>query len=166
MLAKLYAAGFLPEVWIPDEETLARRRNVTRRNQLVKGRVRLKAMTQSILHAHLVPSCPHSDLFGVKGRAWLHAQHLPDGEREAVERHTAEYDRLTGSQKGVERDIARVALADTSVRRLMTIPGVDMVVAVGLMAAIGKIERFANPDKFAAYFGLNLECAPWIGQIE
>jgi hypothetical protein len=37
----------------------------------------------------------------------------------------------------------------------MTIPGIDMVVAVGLMAAIGKIERFETPDKLAAYIGLN-----------
>ena len=69
VLAQLYAAGFLPEVWIPDEATLSRRRQVTRRNQLVKQRVRLKSMTQSILHAHLLPRCPHADLFGIKGRA-------------------------------------------------------------------------------------------------
>jgi hypothetical protein len=31
----------------------------------------------------------------------------------------------------------------------MTIPGIDMVVAVGLMAAIGKIERFDKPEKLA-----------------
>jgi transposase len=57
--------------------------------------------------------------------------------------------------KGVERDIARAALADPNVTRLMTIPGIDMVVAVGLMAAIGRIERFSNPGKLAAYIGLN-----------
>jgi transposase len=43
VLAKLYGAGFLPEVWTPDEATLARRRQVARRTQLVKHRVRLKA---------------------------------------------------------------------------------------------------------------------------
>lgn len=47
VLAKLYAAGFLPEVWIPDAATLARRRQVTRRTQLVRQRVRLKSMIQS-----------------------------------------------------------------------------------------------------------------------
>ncbi len=36
VLAQLYAAGFLPEVWIPDAATLARRRQVTRRTQLVR----------------------------------------------------------------------------------------------------------------------------------
>jgi len=155
VLAQLYAAGFLPEVWVPDESTLSRRRQVTRRNQFVKQRVRLKAITQSILHAHLVPRCPHADLFGIKGRAWLRAQWLPEDEREAVERHIDEYDRLTEAQSGVEREIARAAIGDPHVKRLMTIPGFDVVVAVGLMAAIGRIERFAQPDKLVAYFGLN-----------
>lgn len=155
VLAKLYAAGFLPEVWIPDAATLARRRQVTRRTQLVRQRVRLKSIVQSILHANLLPRCPHADLFGGKGRAWLQAQHLPKDESEAIEQHVQEYDRLSEALKGIERDIARVALSDPNVKRLMTIPGIDVVVAVGLMAAIGTIERFETPDKLVAYIGLN-----------
>lgn len=112
VLAKLYAAGFLPEVWIPDAATLARRRQVTRRTQLVRQRVRLKSMIQSILHANLIPRCPHVDLLGGKGRAWVRAQYLPKDEHDAVEQHTQEYDRLTEAQAGVERDIAKAALAD------------------------------------------------------
>ena len=155
VLAKLYAAGFLPEVWIPDAATLARRRQVTRRRQLVRQRVRLKSMIQSILHANLLPQCPFADLLGGKGRSWLKAQYLPDDERKAVEQHTEEYDRLSDALKGVERDIAQTALADSNVKRLMTIPGIDMIVAVGVMAAIGRIDRFDSPDKLAAYIGLN-----------
>jgi transposase len=37
----------------------------------------------------------------------------------------------------------------------MTVPGIDMVVATGHLAAIGPIERFAGPDKLVAYLGLN-----------
>src|SRR3712207_777653 len=37
----------------------------------------------------------------------------------------------------------------------MTVPGIDMVVATGLMAAIGPVARFAGPDKLVAYLGLN-----------
>jgi hypothetical protein len=61
VLARLYASGFLPEVWVPDQRTLALRRQVTRRNQIVRQRARLKTIIQSILHAHLVPPCPHAD---------------------------------------------------------------------------------------------------------
>ena len=84
VLARLYASGFLPEVWIPDEATLGLRRQVTRRTQIVRQRARLKTIVQSILHAHLVPPCPHADLFGPRGRAWLLAQALPPDEGDAT----------------------------------------------------------------------------------
>jgi transposase len=155
VLARLYASNFLPEVWVADQRTLALRRQVTRRNQVVRQRVRLKTIVQSILHAHLVPQCPHADLFGGKGRAWLAAQHLPPDERDAVERHVREYDRISEDLRVAERELARDALADAGVKRLMTVPGIDMVVAVGLTAAIGAIERFERPDQLVSYFGLN-----------
>ncbi|MGG5890657.1 IS110 family transposase [Falsiroseomonas sp. HC035] len=155
VLARLYASNFLPEVWVPDAKTQALRRQVTRRNQIVRQRVRLKTITQSILQAHLLPQCPHADLFGNRGWNWLLAQHLPPDEREAVERHLREYDRLGEDLKVVERELARDALADGSVKRLMTIPGIDMVVALGLTAAIGPIARFKGPDQLVSYMGLN-----------
>ena len=71
VLAKLYATGFLPEVWMPDPRTLASRRQVARRTQLVRQRVRLKNLIQSILHTHLIPPCPHGNLVGISGRRWL-----------------------------------------------------------------------------------------------
>ena len=149
------SSGFLPEVWIADEPTQALRRQVTRRNQIVRQRSRLKNVIQSILHAHLIPSCPHQDLCGPRGRAWLAEQVVPEDERLAVERHLREFDRLGEDLKVVERDLARSALADESVTRLMTIPGIDMVVALALKAAIGDIARFERPQKLVSYLGLN-----------
>jgi transposase len=155
VLARLYASGFLPEVWVPDQRTLSLRRQVTRRNQIVCQRVRLKTMVQAILHAHLVPQCPHADILGPKGRAWLLAQLLPDDESTAIERHIREYDRLTDDLRVVERELARDALGSAETKRLMTIPGIDMVVAVGLLAAIGPIDRFTSPGRLVAFLGLN-----------
>jgi transposase len=155
VLAQLYASGFLPEVWIPDEPTQALRRQVTRRNQIVRQRSRLKNIIQSILHGHLIPSCPHADLCGAKGRAWLIDQVVPEDERLAIERHLREFDRLGEDLKVIERDLARSALADEGVKRLMTIPGVDMVVALAIVAAIGEVTRFDEPQKLVSYLGLN-----------
>lgn len=155
VLARLYASGFLPEVWVPDQSTLRLRRQVTRRNQIVRQRVRLKTMIQAILHAHLVPQCPHADILGPKGRAWLLTQLLPEDESAAIERHIREYDRLTDDLRVVERELARDALGSAETKRLMTIPGIDMVVAVGLLAAIGPIDRFTSPGRLVAFLGLN-----------
>jgi transposase len=155
VLAQLYASGFLPEVWIPDAPTQALRRQVTRRNQIVRQRSRLKNIIQSILHAHLIPSCPHADLCGAKGRAWLDQQVVPEDERLAIERHVREFDRLGEDLRVIERDLARSALADDGVKRLMTIPGVDMTVALAMKAAIGEVTRFDEPQKLVSYLGLN-----------
>ena len=85
VLAQLLAAGFLPSVWIADEQTQALRRQVARRAHIVRQRTRLKNRVQSILHRNLVPRCPAADLFGHKGRSWLAEQELPADERQAVE---------------------------------------------------------------------------------
>jgi transposase len=80
---------------------------------------------------------------------------LPPDEQGAVERHLREYDRLGEDLKVVERELERDAPADANIRRLMTIPGIDMVVALGPSAAIGTISRFRGPDQLVAYIGLN-----------
>ena len=155
VLAQLYASGFLPEVWIPDDATQALRRQVTRRNQIVRQRSRLKNIIQSILHSHLIPSCPHADLCGAKGRSWLGEQIVPEDERLAIDRHMREFDRLGEDLQVIERDLARSALADDGVKRLMTIPGIDMIVALAMKAAIGDVSRFDEPQKLVSYLGLN-----------
>jgi transposase len=40
------------------------------------------------------------------------------------------------------------------VKLLMTIPGVDFTVAESIYSTLGDIDRFATPDRAAAYFGL------------
>ncbi|MGZ4248751.1 MAG: IS110 family transposase [Solirubrobacteraceae bacterium] len=45
LLAQLLAAGFIAEVWTPDEQTRVRRRLISRRIQLVRQRVREKTST-------------------------------------------------------------------------------------------------------------------------
>ena len=54
-----------------------------------------------------------------------------------------------------DRAIAEQALASVEIRRLMTIPGVDVTTAATLMAAIGEIERFPNPRCLVGYLGLD-----------
>ena len=107
------------------------------------------------LHAHLIPKCPHADLFNGRGRAWLARQPLPDGERSAIERHVRELDRLAEDLDILDQEIAQSALDDLSIKRLITITGVNLTVAAGIMAAIGDIGRFKSPGKLVSYFGLN-----------
>lgn len=155
VLANLHAAGYLPEVWTPDAATERLRRLVARRDQVVKHRTRIKNEVHAILHAHLIPRCPHADLFNQRGRAWLGRQPLPDDEKGAIERHVRELDRLGEDLVLLDREVAQAVIMDPAVARLITITGINVVVAAGLVAAIGDIRRFASPQKLVSYVGLN-----------
>lgn len=91
VLASLRAADFLPEIWLPDAETERPRRLITRRDQIVRHRTRIKNEVHSILHAHLIPKYPHADLFSRVGRAWLGRQPLPVDGLATIERHLASW---------------------------------------------------------------------------
>ena len=55
----------------------------------------------------------------------------------------------------LDRDIAQAAIEDPTVKRLLTITGVNLIVAAGLGAAIGDVRRFPDPQKLVSYVGLN-----------
>jgi hypothetical protein len=98
---------------------------------------------------------PASDLFGVKGRRWLAAQQLAVCERETVDAGLRQVDFLDAEIAAVDRLIAAEALSWPEVKRLMTVPGVNVIVAATFMAAVGDICRFADRRKLTAYLGLD-----------
>jgi hypothetical protein len=97
------------------------------------------------------------DLFSGKGRTWLAAQPLEDDERTTINGWLAELDRLAVDLARVDTSLAQIGLGDDHVRRLMTITGINLTVAIGLTAAIGDITRFASSEKLVSY-GLGRGC--------
>jgi transposase len=55
--------------------------------------------------------------------------------------------------KLIDADLARVALGCESTKRLMTIPGVDVTVAMSITAVVGDFSRFSSPNKLVRYLG-------------
>jgi hypothetical protein len=110
---------------------------------------------QAILHRNLVPRCPASDLFGIKGRSWLAQQDLPPDEQAAATALLRQLDFHAEELALTGQDLARVALGREEIRRLMTIPGVDATVALSIVAAVGDFTRFRTPERLVSYFGLN-----------
>jgi transposase len=131
VLENLHAADFLPEVRIPDAETEQLRRLDARHNQVVKHQTRIKNKVHAILHAHLIPRCPHADLFDRRGREWLMRQPPPSDETTAIERHVRELDRLGEDLVLLDREVAQTILGNPTVERLITITGAKITVALG-----------------------------------
>jgi transposase len=154
-LAKLLAAGSLEGLWMPDERTRALRRRLQRRSQLVKARTRAKNEVHGALIRRLVRKPQVSDLFGVAGRRWLEGVELPDEERETVDSALRQIDFLEQELAEAERVIAHDALSSVEARRLMTVPGVNVITAATFLAAIGDIRRFEETRKLVAYLGLD-----------
>ena len=154
-LCELLAAGFLPEVWGPGEGTRALRRRVARRAALVRQRTRAKNELHAVLARNLKQKPPISDVFGVRGRAWLEALSLPADERETVAGCLRQVDFLDREVAEAERALARSALESAEIRRLMSVPGVNLVSAATFWATVGDVRRFETPRKLVSYVGLD-----------
>jgi hypothetical protein len=140
---------------MPDERTRVMRRRLSRRSQLVGARTRAKNEVHAILMRRLKGRPEASDLFGKKGRAWLAELELPIEERETLDSGLRQIDFLNGEVAVVERAIAHDALNWPDARRLMTVPGVNLIVAVTFLATIGDVHRFPDRRKLVAYLGLD-----------
>src|SRR6266542_559897 len=154
-LAKLLAGGFLPAVWLPDEQTRILRRRISARAQLVRQRTRAKNQVHATLIRNLKGKPPVSDLFGARGRRWLAAQVLPEDERETVAACLRQIEFLDREIALIERALAEQVLASAEMRRLLTLPGVNFVTAAALIAAIGDIGRFPSARQLVSYLGLD-----------
>ncbi len=154
-LARLLAAGSLDGVWMPDRWTWMMRRRLSRRSQLVWARNRSKNQIHAVLMRQLIGRPPFSDLFGVKGRRWLSGLRLAPEESETVGAAMRQIEFLEKEIAEVERLIAGAALESAQIKRLMSVPGVNVIVAASFMAAIGDIHRFQNPRKLVGYLGLD-----------
>lgn len=82
------------------------------------------------------------------------AQDYTDTERFILDNTVALLDDTERRIAAVDEQLKAQATIELEVRLLMTIPGVNVVIAVGLFAEIGDITRFATPNKLASYFGL------------
>src|SRR5215211_3338187 len=154
-LAKLLASGELEAVWMPDRATQVMRRRLQRRSQLIWGRSKAKNQIHAVLMRQLIGRAPFSDLFGVKGRQWLGGLELPVEERESVDSALRQVEFLDSEIEAVERLIAADALGSPEIRRLMTVPGVNVICAATFTAAIGEIGRFETQRKLVGYLGLD-----------
>jgi len=154
-LASLCWKGELEAVWMPDERCQILRRRLTRRTQLVHARTRAKNEISAVLQRRLVERPAFADLFGVTGRRWLAEVELPLEERESVDAGLRQIAFLDVEIKAVEKLIAQQALSWPEIRRLMTVPGVNLICAATFIGAIGRADRFFTQRKLVAYLGLD-----------
>ena len=153
VLAQLLRTDFLPDVWRPDSHTRDLRHLTTRRASLVSDRTRVKNRLHAVLHQRLI-HCPVKDLFSKQGLTWLRALELDAHGRATLDSDLKLLDSIEAELTSLMPTIASAAWPDERVRLLMTLPGVDVTVAVALLGAFGDVSRFRDGDAAASYLGL------------
>lgn len=175
-LAELLAAGFVAEVWCPDEQTRALRRWVARRAQLVRQRSRAKNEIAAALQRNLLDRPEVYDLAGTKGRRFLEGLELPANERNTVAGCLRQISFLDEELALVDRALAEAAVESEQMRRLMTVPGSTCTrprrlwpawvrsAALGTRASSsptsGSIPRCASPERSPRATGTSRSRAP------
>jgi transposase len=155
VLAQLLRADYLPAVWVPDEATMRLRNLCSYREGLVRQRTQAKNRIHAVLHRTLTPVPTLADLFCSSGMHFLKQVSLPSHEQFVLDGELAMLQALNDQIKLAEHELARTAAQSKGVRLLLSLPGVSQQVAIGILAAVGDIARFAGPKKLVSYLGLD-----------
>ena len=153
VLAQLMRCDYLPDVWQPDDTTQTWRSLVTHRTGLMGQRARHKNRIQCLLGRLLVKS-PCTHLWSKVGLAWLKAVPLAPANRLILESELRLLDQVEQELLVMDQQLVEIARGEPRVQLLMTLPGVNYVVALGLLAALGDISRFCDGDHVASYLRL------------
>jgi len=153
VLARLLAARFICEVWVPDAPVREQRALAAHRATLQKQCTRIKNRLHNLLYRHNL-RCPQQSLFSTAGRHWLLTLQLPQLDLLQARHLLSQLDVLQKELDETDRLIAQLASQDPRVPRLMQVSGIGYYTAFAILAAIGPIQRFPSPDKLTAYAGL------------
>jgi len=151
-LAQLHAAGLLEGVWIPPQEVRDLRALIARREKMVRLSTMAKNRLHSIIHRnHLIlPEKP----FDPEQHSWWESLSLSSTEQFLVR---SDLDTLEFAQKQVaqaEECLKKASAQDERIPLLVQLPGVAMLTAITILAAIGDVTRFPNAKKLVGYAGL------------
>lgn len=156
-LAELARAGELHAVWIPDPADEAIRDLARAREDAVNARTQARHQLKGFLLRHDVRYVGKTSWSKTYYR-WLAT--LNFGLPGAQTAFTEYWQAVTAADERVARLTAASANSiegwrfEPAVKALQALRGIDQISAIGLVAEIGDIGRFAHPRQLMAYLGL------------
>ena len=156
-LAHLVRLDYFPRAYLPSEEIERLRDLVRMRSEQVEKLRRTKQQLRALLVGHHLnhEAAKFDDLFGVQALRWLKSVEFPESiERQRVALLLEEGALYERQVDVLNDELARVGVDQDVVRILQSVPGIDYVLALTILAEVGDVHRFSNRKKFAAYCGL------------
>jgi transposase len=153
-LARLLAANILPEVWVPPVHVRELRSLIYERSILVRKRAAAKNRLRGIYQSYRMIAPDGLEAF--KSDYW-EKLNLPLVEKMRARHTSADIEQFTQQIKETETMIAQLSaqppwVDDTAF--LIQLPGIGLVTAMTILAAIGEIGRFPSSKKLVGYAGL------------
>lgn len=155
-IARVYLSGLAHEVWVPDGKAAERRELFFGHRNAVRDSVRSRNRLWAFLNQQCVRRPKDLRLTGPHAldelltlRTWTPMQQLLLRE-EVLTFHQAEERR-----RRMREEIASEVASDPQILKMIRLLGIRDKVAFALAAFIGTIDRFENPKRLVAYFGLN-----------
>jgi transposase len=154
-LAELLRVGYLPTIWIPDEEGRQDREILQHRYALGRDWTRVKNRIRALLGSHGL-ICPATDLQYRGAQLFFHKilSTLTWTAREKLESLLRQLRMLEEEMRIVNQVIETRADRYREVSLLMTVNGIGTLTAFTIMSIIGAITRFPRPESLANYAGL------------
>jgi transposase len=152
-LAQLHAAGMLKGVWVPPPAVRDLRTLVIQRQKLRRLATQARNRLHAALHrARIVP--PAGNLFAPAQHPWWQQLPVSALEHARIQSDLATFAFAEAQVVQLEAALAAAAAQDARVPLLIQLPGIQLVSAVTILAAIGEIGRFPSAQQLVGYAGL------------
>jgi transposase len=154
-LNRLQRTGTLPTVWIPPMG-LRDLRELTRTRAVLGGqRTRLKNRIGATLAKYALQLTGYSDPYGCKARQEMtqRVSQLPVQTRHVTELLLKHLDFVQEQIEELEKRLVGLVRVTPEMERLMTMPGIGLILAAVIWLEIGDVGRFATAEHLASYGG-------------
>ncbi len=155
-LARLCAAGLIPQVWVPPQPVRELRMLFSHRRRLVKVSTLVKNRLQSLLHRQQL-AAPPGEAFSQANRTWWEQLDVSATERLHIKHDLATLQQVQEQLAEVEAELNRLSTSKpwaSAMPYLMQLPGLGLITALTVLAAIGDVTRFESSKQLVGYAGL------------
>ncbi len=159
-LARMYRAGLLTAVWVPDAEQEALRDLVRAREAAKKDELRARHRLGKFLLRRGCRAPQGVEAWTKRHSEWLRSLRLEHAAQEVVfidYLHEVDHaqERLVRLERAIDEAVERVPASKRAViEGLQALRGVSKVTAVTVYSEVGELSRFARPKLMMGYTGM------------
>ncbi|MGQ0536786.1 MAG: IS110 family transposase [Methanobacteriota archaeon] len=146
--------GAAHEAYVPTEYEETLRTLGRRRRDMTLRLTELQVKAKAALQRNLVEAPAGRLTSEPCRRRWERLEEIPAAEKVALGGILREIAFLVGEVEAIKLEILKATDGDERIRRLLSIPGVDVMNAAMFLGEFGEMTRFPTPKHAASYAGL------------